>query len=68
MKYRVKQIDNKYYPQKRVLFIWMNMQEGRASGSYVVDFPNYQGAKGYIECKISQKKYIPKVKIHNVDL
>jgi len=67
-KYRIKQIDNKYYPQQRILFIWFYMLCGNALGSYEVWFSDIESTKDFIKERIAHKIYKPIIKKHIFDI
>jgi len=68
MKYRIEQVDNRFYPQHRVFFIWFYIQRGNALGCYDEWFDNIEHARKFIKNRIAQNNHKPNKTIHKLDV
>lgn len=65
MKYRIKQINDTYYPQFRLLFFWHNYERGAYErGAYETDlsFTSLPAAREFLEQQFVDDN--PKITIH----
>jgi len=68
MKYRIKQIGSRFYPQQRMFFMWFCMEQGSVYGGYDTWFDNVEDTTNFIKNRIAQKSKKIEQKIHKLEI